>query len=61
MDTKVESDSNRIGHEHSSFRWSLLSNFYVRVNICLFSCFSEIFWARMHAALVALDFLETAI
>ncbi|MCL2347522.1 MAG: hypothetical protein FWC50_04595, partial [Planctomycetaceae bacterium] len=33
MDTKVESDSNRIGHEHRSFRWSLLSNSYVRDNI----------------------------
>jgi len=33
MDTKVESDSNRIGHEYRSFRWSLLSNSYVRDNI----------------------------
>jgi len=32
MDTKVESDSNHIGHEHRSFRWSLLSNSYVRGN-----------------------------
>ena len=32
MDTKVESDSNRIGHEHRSFRWSLL-NSYVQGNI----------------------------
>ena len=30
MDTKVESDSNRIGHEHRSFRRSLLSNSYVQ-------------------------------
>ncbi|MCL2349649.1 MAG: lipoate--protein ligase, partial [Planctomycetaceae bacterium] len=43
MDTKVESDSNHIGHEHRSFRWSLLSNSYVRGNRTMntFTCYKN--------------------